>query len=300
MAGRIPKVTAQKLAKTIGVPVPSSFVRAMTLAHESMRNPAERAEFFATPWNWLLPQQLSALTPRAKHQDLRYACTPAEAFPFATMGVDGVHYGFVVHDPELSMTGTDSSDWPIAQISPMDVDPMCLYIGSSFNDALVRGMSQLKHLGLEPDDERRATVNANAMLASLKVPGRSKKYTARNLFVPKSKAVHVPAGWMLATSVDGLGVLAPSRHFRGKRILAYDPSPSADEQLVGIQRALDDGFFGTALVGLRNLWQFEWINHEVAPKIAEMLVITYRALGRDVLAHAVLTREKLRLLVSSK
>jgi hypothetical protein len=45
----------------------------------------------------------------------RYTQTPPELFPIAATGVDGGHFGYVIHAPELV-----ASDCPIARFEPMD------------------------------------------------------------------------------------------------------------------------------------------------------------------------------------
>src|SRR3712207_6249361 len=47
--------------------------------------------------------------------EYRYQQTPPELFTLAHMGVDGVHYGYVIHAPELP-----ASDYPIGEMCPMD------------------------------------------------------------------------------------------------------------------------------------------------------------------------------------
>jgi len=42
--------------------------------------------------------------------DARYGQTPPQLFPVAMTGVDGGHYGYVIHAPVLAL-----SDYPIAQ-----------------------------------------------------------------------------------------------------------------------------------------------------------------------------------------
>lgn len=43
-----------------------------------------------------------------------YPCTPPELFVFGAAGVDGIHYGFVVHVPEMF------TPYPLAVLNPMD------------------------------------------------------------------------------------------------------------------------------------------------------------------------------------
>lgn len=44
-----------------------------------------------------------------------YLNTPPELFTVATLGVDGVHFGYVIHAPELT-----ARDYPAGEFSPMD------------------------------------------------------------------------------------------------------------------------------------------------------------------------------------
>jgi hypothetical protein len=50
-------------------------------------------------------------------QSVRYDSTPCELFPFGWPGVDGVHYGYVVHAPELQLP-----DYPVGHYCPADSD----------------------------------------------------------------------------------------------------------------------------------------------------------------------------------
>ncbi len=64
------------------------------------------------PWKAAFARRAPSLT------DTRYQQTPPELVPFGSLGVDGVHYGFIVRSPELAET-----DFPIGELSPMDSDP---------------------------------------------------------------------------------------------------------------------------------------------------------------------------------
>jgi hypothetical protein len=54
-------------------------------------------------------------------EEARYPSTPPEMFPIAAMGVDGVHYGYVIHAPELS-----AADYPLGHLCPMDAEGVSL------------------------------------------------------------------------------------------------------------------------------------------------------------------------------
>lgn len=54
-----------------------------------------------------------------------YPCTPPELFVFGSAGVDGIHYGFVVHAPELPVVH------PLAVMNPMDADAGVRGLGGS-------------------------------------------------------------------------------------------------------------------------------------------------------------------------
>ena len=54
-----------------------------------------------------------------------YPCTPPELFVFGSAGVDGIHYGFVVHDPETP------TPYPVAVMNPMEADAGVRGLGAS-------------------------------------------------------------------------------------------------------------------------------------------------------------------------
>src|SRR5688572_28711137 len=79
--------------------------------------------------------------------DRRYQQTPPELFPIGGMGVDGVHYGYVFHAPELRR-----DDYPIGELCPMDSDGVFL-VGSDTRTAFENLISTSLSYWLEQEEE---------------------------------------------------------------------------------------------------------------------------------------------------
>jgi hypothetical protein len=150
----------------------------------------------------------------SEYGDSRYQQTPPELFPIATTGVDGGHFGYLIHAPELAL-----SDYPIACFAPMDSNGAYL-LGASTFEAVETEISANMRSAQEEDDWQSSPASfewwpgVSARLARLGiVPDPSK--AARNYDDGHGKPAMptVPEGWRYVPSSDGAGVLAPAAHF---------------------------------------------------------------------------------------
>src|SRR3712207_4947917 len=102
--------TRESLSAEYGFPVPEAFVTVVRVAVDACRG---RDEEFGSFYSDIADLYL---TP-----DCRYQQTPPELFPIGRMGVDGVHYGYVLHAPELGQ-----EEYPVGQLCPMDSEGVFL------------------------------------------------------------------------------------------------------------------------------------------------------------------------------
>jgi hypothetical protein len=218
----------------------------------------------------------------------RYSLTPPELCPFASMGVDGDHDGYVIHAPEL---GND--DYPVGSYVPMDSCGVWL-IGNNTIEAIEHYLScTLEYEGKkEPNAKQTQAIRSVQVLAeALRIdpaPERAYENTGpgdRGLpVIPK-----VPAGWRFLPSADGVGVLAPE--------VAFGPDPllTCPMQPVDSVRMADDAFSrnypAAALFYLREgFWNT--CDFPIQEGICRRLILVYRALSRPFLAKVVANKLK--------
>lgn len=177
-----------------------------------------------------------------------YPCTPPELFVFGSPGVDGIHYGFVVHTPELS-------PYPLAALNPMDTEGGIRALGST--DA-----------------------ETDALLA----PGGSQA----PVFDPRWPAIEpgVPEGWRHEPTSDGVGVLAPADAFGDAPVVdvAHYSALAPVERAANL--AVMHGHPATSLWLLREFFANNHHGDTVSARAAlRLMAQAYRALGRPLLAE---------------
>lgn len=196
----------------------------------------------------------------------RYDSTPCELFPFASAGVDGVHYGYLVHAPELI-----SDDYPVCYYCPADSDGVVIE-GANTYEGFASTIAVWGNPELRPD-------RPEWQLAF----GQDYR---DDIVIELASVVAVPPNWTLLPSSDGVGVLAPSRLF-GSRPVAIDPRGPVDAFLVAADAAIKKGHLATALFYLREGYWFNWFNHPI--HLGELMCDVYDKLGRSSLAKAMQT-----------
>lgn len=213
------------------------------------------------------------VTPTAEH--FSYHCTPPEMAVVGGPGVSGIHYGFVVHAPELAAT-----DYPFCAVNPSSDDGL-KQLGVSTRAGLSVLVANAKKRD-DPDLSRIEEISKHLDLEMM--DGEDCVYDPQW----PSIEVDVPSGWSYLPSADGVGVLAPSHLFdpsvdSGPASYGYRRDHIADAHAA--QRALMRGFPATSLILARNILKFS-IND---PSVALRLMINaYRALNRKKQAETLL------------
>lgn len=263
-------ITLAEYTDSFPIPLPSDFARAMETIHESAETIGRPWEelcdfvfgFYPVPARWLFPQ------------------TPPEMVTFGTFGVDGIHFGFVVHAPELA-----AGDYPVGELCPMDDDGV-IRLGDNIHKALETLFAF----------ERRAAPRADAMPAIFASVGArmgldtsvdtvSRRYDAQGNGLPILPAV--PEGWHYRPTSDGVGVLAPASVFDGRADdrLSRPEADSVESWLARADNAARSGFHATALFFLREVYWHRWPDPEARAVLSERLAQTYIALGRPLLSE---------------
>lgn len=222
----------------------------------------------------------------------RYDQTPLELFPFGGSGIDGIHYGYVVHAPELEL-----SDYPIGEFSPMDGIGVTL-IGSDTRSAFEQLLAEALELNLElscdpgfsvrslpPDIERQLILDVAETLDISLEALESKE--PRDLGFESLQRItpDIPPGWCYENSRDGVGVLAPSRFF-DPTFLLHHSNLVAENALEDIRFLLDQDYPASALFVIREMY-WDDPRARVFSMLAPLWVEAYSALGRSLLASVV-------------
>jgi hypothetical protein len=277
-----PPFDAEKLSANFGFPVPPPFVTLLNALCADCGSAKAACERFSAVLGW---------DPAGDY--MRYDMTPPELFPIAAKHVDGVHFGYVMHAPELS-----ASDHPIGMFAPMDFDGVYLLGATTFEAAETElsfqmqcdqefGLFQspfssewwpevaarLRGLGIEPDLARAERNYEN---------GNGKPVTPV-----------IPDGWRHVPSADGIGVLAPARLFHPAPLPAMERQPDVSAVVEAAARHRADQFPATALWLLRECyWYASPLAHDDTITIGRAMLDAYHALGRPSLA-AVVSRHRI-------
>jgi hypothetical protein len=113
-----PPFTREGLARHFGFQVPPPFVTFLNALCEDCASGEAVYNRVVDSLEWLLVSE---------YGDSRYQQTPPELFPLAMTGVDGGHFGYLIHAPELAL-----SVYPIACFEPMDSNGAYLLGTSTF------------------------------------------------------------------------------------------------------------------------------------------------------------------------
>jgi hypothetical protein len=206
-----------------------------------------------------------------------YEQTPAEFFPFLATGGGGIHYGYLVHAPELQQ-----EDHPV-----IDYDPGGRYVrycGNTTAEGIETIISWLHA------DEGFADIDIPFLNSIGIFPAAEKKerafYSNYSYDDLVGLPLSMPDGWSFRMTYDGVGVLAPGELF-GADDRSWDFASSIDDMTAEAQRCIDQGFFASALYHLRQAW---WLKHgdssrEKLRQTRDMMVKVYRLMGRDAFAR---------------
>lgn len=222
-----------------------------------------------------------------------YPQTPPELFPIAHMGVDGVHYGYVIHATELV-----TEDYPIGDLCPMDADGVIL-VGANTRQALEYFLSFQKQQHQQdfafPGKARSSDLEALEMVArelglqvsSRKVTNRYDKRGQGRRIKPKT-----PRGWQFAPSADGIGVLAPRPLFKERLHRKATFQTPTEELLEWAGQAQGDGFLASSLWILREAYWLQSTKPQAMQDISARMADVYKALGRTKLAEKATRRAR--------
>jgi hypothetical protein len=199
----------------------------------------------------------------------RYDSTPPEMFPFGVPGVDGLHYGFLVHAPEL-----EADDYPVGYICPMGSDGV-LVEGVGTCDGIA---SIIRLWGDKAHDSMRRELSA----------GYLQPTKAADKAIAVDEVIHIPAGWEFLPSSDGVGVLAPANLFAPEVPVVLDQYGPVEPFLAAAREAISASHLGTALFYLREGYWFNWTAHPI--ELCECLCDVYTELGRPSLATVIQAR----------
>jgi hypothetical protein len=212
----------------------------------------------------------------------RYFHTPPELFPFGSNGADGIHYGFVVHAPEL-----EQSDYPIGEFAPMD-DTGVTLIGNTTKTALECLLSEALEI---EESGKRSLIDELAQTLDLST---APEKVREDYTTPIQ--LYIPSGWYFEPSGDGIGVLAPSSFWSPntptietwefETIERGIERPDVDRAIEEVQRAFYDEYPATALFILRELyWRDPGL--DLLEMIAPWWQRAYEELNRSCLAEAI-------------
>jgi hypothetical protein len=212
-------------------------------------------------------------------EELRYQQTPPELIPFASQGVDGVHYGYVIHAPEIPQ-----SDYPIGELCPMDDDGVLL-CGENTNIAI----ENLLSFQLETNDYSNE-VHRDFIKELHKYKIKASKLKANRMYDKNGNGKKVkpliPKNYKHIPTMDGIGALAPIDTFSKTKLAVYEISDINifEKFIIYSEEAINKGLYGDALYYLKELYWNNWTENNKINIILGLLEKTYRALNREVYA----------------
>jgi hypothetical protein len=258
--------SAEEIGARFGFPPPPRFVELLQFIH------AETGEVAGGDGSYvqsILGMYLCA-------DDMRYDQTPPELFPFAHPGTDGIHVGYVIHDPRLG------PDFPVGCLDPMSGVGV-RHVGHDTASGFDLLLSQMLESDVSPGEAVRIARVAELLGVS---PSAEKAAQAEGWgFGPPGDGLppmvpNAPSGWRHAETADGVGVLAPEDAFcpsAGE----HGPPKGAEDWRDRAERRLKAGTPASALVVLRNA---VWGDKASPAEVSSLLQRAYLHLGRPLLA----------------
>lgn len=270
------------MACSFGFPVPPPFVTLLNALCEGCDSAEAVRERIDSTLGWYLADV-----------DARYERTPPELFPFAVTGVDGGHFGYVIHAPELA-----APDHPIARFEPMDNDGVCLVGATTFEAAetlLSQEMRQDEDDGGPPWPCAFSSAwwpAAAARLRDLGIdPAPSKAGRQCDAGRGRPVAPDIPRGWHHAPGSDGIGVLAPTHLFHSTLPSRMEGDADIGAVLEAASRHAAEHFPASALWLLRECyWRSLPLPDKGTVAVCRAMIDAYHALSRPSLAGVVRAR----------
>jgi hypothetical protein len=249
----------QTISAAVGFPVPAPFADLVAwIFDEAKGDPYRCVEVFGERVGLGVADRSS-----------RYESTPPELFPFGHTGVDGDHYGYLVHAPELQV-----DDYPVCHYCPMDSDGIIVKGVGTF-DGLAFIISFWAKSELHPAGRKWA--------AAMK-----KTHRKRQAELDVEDAIPIPRDWHFQKSSDGVGVLAHKTLFSADGVTTLDRYGPVESYVCAAEGAIRQGHLATALYYLREGYWHRWTEHPML--LCELMCKVYERLGRECLAEVVRER----------
>jgi len=196
-------------------------------------------------------------------EDARYLQTPIELFPFGKMGVNGIHYGFVIHI-------SNENDYPSGEICPMDSDGVIL-IGHN-TQALFQNLLNSRKIDNYPTLIKK--LNLDPIIAN---KARYDEY-GNGLKIN----VNPRLGWRHIKTTDGIGVFAEEKFYAKNHEHKFFTNNLEAEHFEALADDMrKKGFYASQLFYLKELFWHEWTNYDLAGKFLKEMLIPYEKLNRE-------------------
>jgi hypothetical protein len=259
--------SAEDISARFGFPAPPRFVELLRFIHAETGEVAGGDDSYVQS---IIGMYLCA-------DDMRYGQTPPELFPFAQPGTDGIHVGYVIHDPTLG------PEFPVGCLDPMSFVGV-RHVGHDTASAFELLLSQ--NLETEAGTENARRIARVAELLGV-APSTTKAAQAEGWgFGPPGDGLppmvpKAPAGWRHVETADGIGVLAPADAFCASPV-EHGSLKGEEDWRDRAERRLKAGTPASALVVLRNA---VWGDHASPAEVTSLLQRAYMHLGRPLLAE---------------
>ena len=196
--------------------------------------------------------------------NLRYFNTPFEFFPYAGNGSGGEHFGYVIHME-------NQKNFKTGYFDPINDDEI-QFLGNNTSEMIQNLLTE----------EREFLGNYAALIKKLNLDTQTNpdRFDVKGSIEP-----FVPANWKWKRTEDGIGVLAPAELFNPidisreqYKIIFYN---RITEFMSIAVTNKEQGFYGTALYYLKNLYYYESSNFEYAIEIINEMIEIYEYLDRN-------------------
>lgn len=254
---------AEKAAAHFGIPMPADFLRFLDKAIAFSNQ-------IGLPLAVLLDELFGLV--RLDGYAARYQQTPPEFFPFGTNGMDGEHFGYIIHlDKEL--------DYPAGFLGPMD------FAGVSFLGEHTTEMLQTL-LTREPEylEKYQGLITVLGWTSTAGKPDYRQYQLQHKPPVPQPKD-----HWKWLETSDGVGVFAPDHLFQSSHVLMHTAkdlvTSPVDYFFELAAENLKSNHWGSALYYLKEIYWEEWTNAQTAITVLTNMQKIYEYLDRAHLHH---------------
>ncbi len=196
--------------------------------------------------------------------ELRYYNTPFEFFPFAGNGSGGEHFGYLIHTE-------NQMEYKNGFFDPINSDEVEFLGNNTFQ--------MLQNLLTDEPEE------LDKFPELIKLLNLSISTNPSRFYISGSIKPEIPENWKWKSTSDGVGILAPKELFNPDeitkeeyKIIFYN---RINEFMNLAIKNKKQGFYGTALYFLKELYYNEWTNFNYGIKIIEEMEIIYELLGRS-------------------